>query len=122
MGRKSRNVTKSIFKKKYSAGNGIFAYIIIPVILFLLAYFTTTNIEYGLAMVLLYYILHIFGYIGFVPVIGLISYLAVSYFWLIPKMLEFMSVEYSWIVTAILLYNSLLGIVITGVYIILKRI
>lgn len=81
---------------------------------FLLGFFVSEHsIVYGLSMVLLSIVLGVFAFIGIIPFVGLFVYLVVSYYWLIPAMLEFMSVESTWVVTAIFIYHSLIGVLIT---------
>ena len=116
---------KAKTKAKVTGGITSLNWVFSAFIAFLLGFFVSGhNMIYGLSMTLMSLVLGIFAFIGIIPFVGLIIYLAVSHYWLIPTMLEFMSVEYTWVVTAILVYHSLIGVIITllAMYYLIRKI
>ena len=88
----------------------------------IIGYFKYNSIDGALGMVLLTFILGFLAIVGLLPFIGQVIYAYVSYFHIIPMVLEFTHLEKTWVVDAIFGYNLLISIILSlGVIVILKK-
>ena len=115
---------KAKTKAKVTGGITSLNWVFSAFIAFLLGFFVSGhNMIYGLSMTLMSLVLGTFAFIGIIPFVGLIVYVVVSHYWLIPTMLEFMNVESTWVVTVIFVYHSVIGVTITllAVYYVIRK-
>ena len=51
--------------------------------------------------------------LSLIPIIGWVISVLLSYYWVIPSMLEITGLEYTWLIMAIFVANVFLGLIIT---------
>lgn len=79
----------------------------------LLAYFVYGNIDAVLGVILIAIVTSIVFWLSVIPIVGWITAIIISYFWLIPAMLSLVGLEWTWLITLIFVVTAFLGFLLT---------
>jgi hypothetical protein len=89
---------------------------IITIIIFgMIGYFVYDNsIDAAISVMLLSFVVGLVTLLSLIPIIGWLISIPLSYYLVIPAMLEMTGIEYTWLITVIFTLNVLLGLLITA--------
>lgn len=89
---------------------------IITIIIFgMIGYFVYDNsIDAAISVMLLSFVVGLVTLLSLIPIIGWLISIPLSYYLVIPAMLEMTGIEYTWLITVIFTLSVLLGLLITA--------
>jgi len=71
------------------------------------------SIDAAIAVMALSLVVGLVTLLSLIPIVGWVISVPLSYYWVIPAMLEMTGIEYTWLITIIFVLNVILGFVIT---------